>query len=153
MATAPDPEHTVTGYLSADHDRLDDLLLEVTDLVAAGHFDDAGKILASFAAGLRRHIRLEDEVLFPTFEQATGMTGGPTVVMRSEHRSIEGHLDAAVAAVAARDTAGFAEAKADLLEVLGDHNVKEEEIVYPMTDTHLPDDERRRLVASLRAFR
>jgi hemerythrin-like domain-containing protein len=148
-----DPEHTVTGYLSIDHDRLDDLLAEVTDLMAAGHGEEAARIVAGFAAGLRRHIRLEDELLFPTFDRLTGMTGGPTTVMREEHRAIEGFLTALVDAVERHDRAGFAREKADLIGVLGDHNAKEEAIVYPMTDSHLPEDERRRLVATLRGFR
>ncbi len=153
MMTSADSEHTVNGYLAADHDRLDDLLVEVTDLIAAGDFDQADRILARFASGLRRHIRLEDDVLFPTFEQVTGMASGPTTVMRDEHRAIEQHLDALVTAVEHRDRATFSTERAAMLAVLGDHNAKEEAIIYPMTDANLPDAQRVQLVARLRAFR
>lgn len=153
MSTTHDAEHTVTGYLSADHDRLDELLVGVDGLVAGGQFEDAGRVLGSFAAGLLRHIRLEDEILFPTFERLTGMTGGPTVVMREEHRAIERHLEAAVAAVGERDAPGYTAAREALLEVLGEHNEKEEAIIYPMTDGHLEEPARRQLAADLRAFR
>ncbi|MBE7454439.1 MAG: hemerythrin domain-containing protein [Kofleriaceae bacterium] len=152
MATDPDPETTVTGYLSADHDRLDALLEELTALVAAGDLAPAARLLVGFAAGLGRHIRLEDELLFPTFERVTGHDG-PTAVMREEHRMIEEHLAGMEAALASRDPAAFTLERAALVAVLGDHNVKEEAIVYPLTDDHLPDGARARLVAELRAFR
>ena len=44
--------------------------------------------MAEFTCGLSRHINVEEGVLFPTFEQMTGMTTGPTTVMRSEHVEI-----------------------------------------------------------------
>ena len=43
-----------------------------------------------FKFGLHRHIAWEEEILFPLFEEKTGMTdGGPTFVMREEHRQIK----------------------------------------------------------------
>lgn len=151
--TSPDPETSVTGYLSTDHDRLDQLFADADQRVMAGDFAGAAPILAQFASGLRRHIRLEDEVLFPTFERVTGMADGPVEVMRYEHRAIELHLEQMVAAVDERDRGAFVAEKVAMLGVLGDHNDKEEAIIYPLTDAHLPPDERVRLVASLRSFR
>jgi len=145
-------EDTVYGYLSADHDRLDALLADACAIVRGGDLATAARLLDKFVSGLRRHIRLEDDVLFPTFERITGLTSGPTEVMREEHRMIEHHLDEMVAALAQHDGAAFAAETAALLAVLEDHNEKEEAVVYPMTDGRLADDERSRLVAALRAF-
>ncbi len=144
---------TVNGYLSADHDRLDRLLAEASERLRAGDVAVAAQVLAEVAGGLRRHIRLEDELLFPTFDRVTGMNGGPTAVMRQEHRAIERHLELMVAAVDRHDLGAYADEKLAMLDVLGDHNDKEEAIVYPMTDAGLPEGERAALVASLRAFR
>src|SRR5262245_9518428 len=79
---------SITRYLSWDHDRLDGLLGEVTRHVEDGHFVQASSIFSTFDQGLRRHIRLEEELLFPLFECRTGMRNGPTAVMRNEHRQI-----------------------------------------------------------------
>lgn len=153
MATADDAEPTITSYLSFDHDRLDRLLVDAAAHVTAGHFDQARPVLNRFITLLLRHIRLENELLFPTFDRVAELPDGPTRVMRMEHREIEALLDALSAAVDRRDGAGFATAHAGLLGVLGDHNAKEEAIIYPMTDRHLPPDERSRMVATLRTFR
>lgn len=79
----------VTELLMTDHARLDAILTEAGHLVIAGRFDEAGERFGEFTCGLRRHIAMEEGVLFPVFEAATGSrTGGPTEVMRQEHAAI-----------------------------------------------------------------
>ncbi|MDE2291134.1 MAG: hemerythrin domain-containing protein [Elusimicrobia bacterium] len=89
-----------------------------------------------FLTGLSRHIVWEEEVLFPLFEEKTGMTGGPTQVMRTEHRWIKDRLDAVHEKVRAADPGSDGEVEA-LLAVLGQHNMKEENILYPAIDAQL----------------
>lgn len=144
---------TVTEYLEADHRRLDAILPEVERLAAAGSYGPAASRFAEFSSGLDRHIDLEEQILFPTFERATGMTSGPTQVMRAEHVQIRRWMDAAAASLAAADAAGLGEALAALGQVLAAHNMKEEHMLYPMADRAMPGDEARRaLVEELRAF-
>jgi iron-sulfur cluster repair protein YtfE (RIC family) len=102
---------------------------------------------------LRRHIGLEEELLFPEFERLTGMSphAGPTAVMRHEHRQIEAVL------LTLERTIGTAGAEADaargeLRRVLVDHNAKEEQVLYPTTDRLLGDADRRALVGRLRSY-
>ncbi len=71
---------TVTEYLSTDHRRLDAIVQEVQDAAHTGAHADAAAAFARFAEGLDRHIRAEEEVLFPAFEEAVGAVGGPTAV-------------------------------------------------------------------------
>jgi uncharacterized protein (DUF2249 family) len=125
----------VTECLMTDHRRLDAILAETGALVAAGDFGGAGRQFDAFACGLDRHIGMEEQVLFPVFEQATGITtGGPTEVMRQEHVAIRGFVAAAAAAIRAREAGAFSAAVLSLRDTLGPHNVKEEHILYPMTD-------------------
>jgi iron-sulfur cluster repair protein YtfE (RIC family) len=140
---------SVTAYLSWDHDRLDVLLVEACNLIERGDFGGARSTFATFRSGLTRHIRLEEEILFSEFERRTGMVAGPTQVMRMEHRHIEHALDRMAMALEASDRAIFATAYADLVEVLGPHNEKEEHILYPMTDRALDETERQRLTQKL----
>ncbi len=76
---------TVNEALSWDHDRLDALEGAAFEARAQGRFTEAAVIYAAFAYGLRRHIRFEEEILFPEFEEKTGhaATAGPTMVMRT----------------------------------------------------------------------
>lgn len=144
----------VTEYLQADHRRLDDIVLEVRNLVGAGAFAEAGANFAEFSCGLGRHIEVEEQILFPLFEQMTGMTGaGPTFVMRSEHVGIRQLMDDTAAALEAADDARAGSSLDGMMEVLGSHNMKEERILYPMTDQAIGDDGARdELVKRLQLF-
>jgi iron-sulfur cluster repair protein YtfE (RIC family) len=133
---------TVTRYLSWDHDRLDGLLGEVTRRVEAGELKQAGSLFEAFESGLRRHIRLEETVLFPLFEQRTGRSTGPTAAMRVEHRAIEAQLLRMRQALDIGDAAEYGGGLGTLHEVLGAHNLKEESVLYPTTDDLLEPEER-----------
>ncbi len=126
---------TVTGFLTDDHRRLDAILAEALGLAARGDFASARARYGEFASGLDRHIDMEERVLFPAFEAASGMRGsGPTEVMRHEHVEIRRLLAALRGALAADDGAEAQALAVELDDVLGPHNHKEERILYPMSD-------------------
>ena len=139
---------SVTEYLSWDHDRLDALLEAVRSAVERRDWLAARRYFHDFHDGLLRHIRVEEEVLFPRFEQRTGLTG-PLVVMRQEHAYIRAALGALDDGIDQRDSRTFRAGLASLLTVLPGHNAKEEQVVYPKTDAALSEDECRALVARL----
>lgn len=144
---------TVTEYLEADHRRLDAIIPGVERLAAAGAYGDAAARFAEFKAGLDRHIEVEEQILFPTFESATGMTAGPTQVMRAEHADIREWMRVATGSIAEGDAELLAEAIDGLTRALSAHNVKEEGMLYPMTDEAIGGDEqRRRLVERMQSF-
>ena len=138
-----------------DHDRLDVLLDETGTALSAGGLAEARRLFGEFRTGLLRHIRMEEEILFPAFEQATGMfQGGPTEVMRLEHREIQRILESMRARFeGAGVTPGDFEAlRQSLLAVLTDHNAKEEHVVYPMTDHHHTAQARDGIVRKMQAI-
>jgi len=130
---------TVTEYLGADHERLDAIVLEVEKLVQSGLVSDGAAAFARFAEGLDRHIRAEEEILFPAFEEATGMTSGPTVVMRAEHAELRRLLPEVSSALGGGDAQAALGALRRLMGLLSEHNMKEESILYPMTDRSARD--------------
>jgi hemerythrin-like domain-containing protein len=136
--------------LSLDHDRLDGLLRDARAAAARDDLDRARQLLGEFRDGLERHIRLEEEVLFPAFEERTGITRGPTVVMRYEHTLIRAFLSEMTHALGGDDAAGFGTAATALEGILGPHNVKEENVLYPAVDRALSPDELALLAARLR---
>jgi iron-sulfur cluster repair protein YtfE (RIC family) len=140
---------SITRYLSWDHDRLDGLLSEATRHVERGNIGQARSIFLTFDEGLRRHIRIEEQLLFPLFESRTGMRNGPTAVMRAEHRLIEAELTRMRHGLDAGDASEYATGLATLHCVLGPHNVKEEQVLYPTTDDMLDALERRDFVDGL----
>ena len=140
----------VTEALAWDHDRLDALEAAAFRKRSEGDFGAARALYAEFALGLRRHIGFEEQLVFPAFEQKTGLppTAGPTAVMRVEHREIEGLLDRIEASMG--EAGSPAEAlRRQLHAVLGDHNLKEEQVLYPSTDDLLGAEEADRLVSQI----
>jgi iron-sulfur cluster repair protein YtfE (RIC family) len=127
---------SITAHFGADHDRLDGLFTEFQSLKRKDPAAAKEKF-KGFLKGLTRHIVWEEDVLFPLFEKRTGMTdSGPTAVMRLEHRQIKVHLDAIHDKVRVADPESDA-AEAALLQVLKEHNMKEERILYPAIDNGL----------------
>lgn len=138
-------------YLTHDHHACDDLFAAAENAVAAGDWPLALLEFERFGAGMRRHFRMEEEVLFPAFDERTGMSGGPTFVMREEHRQINGLLAEMVAALARRDGEAYLGQSETLLMLMRQHNMKEENILYPMSDQALADRQSE-LLAAMQAF-
>jgi uncharacterized protein (DUF2249 family)/hemerythrin superfamily protein len=131
---ASEGPRSVTGYLQADHQRLDAIIPLVERLADAGSFAEARARFGDFACGLDWHINVEEQLVFPFFEAKTGMTQGPTTVMRVEHKDIRERIRHVVTALDAGDAARVGDALGELTTVLAAHNLKEERMLYPMTD-------------------
>lgn len=123
-----------SSFFSEDHQRCDALWAELEgadDAVVTARWKE-------FEGAMRRHFAMEEEVLFPAFEDATGMHGaGPTTVMRMEHAQMKGLLDQMRAAVERGDVQGALNQGDTLLMLVQQHNVKEESVLYPMADQAL----------------
>jgi regulator of cell morphogenesis and NO signaling len=126
-------QKTVSAFFEHDHDRLDELFKTFQQLKRSD-FPKATEAFKAFKSGLQRHIVWEEDLLFPLWENKTGMSdSGPTPVMRNEHRQIGQLLEAIHGKVAAQNPDSDKEEQA-LLDLLGSHNRKEELRLYPAID-------------------
>jgi iron-sulfur cluster repair protein YtfE (RIC family) len=128
---------SLTVPLRDHHKCCDELFASAEEAVAGSHWTDAEHLQHDFVAAMETHFHTEEEVLFPAFEAATGMSMGPTRMMRFEHaqmRELFARMNDALAAHDAREFAGVAET---LLVMMQQHNMKEENILYPMCDRGL----------------
>lgn len=142
-----DPKRTVTEYLQTDHKRLDRIFNRFSNAVKENRWGEASKDFREFRVGLKRHIRAEEDILFPVFENKTGMyEGGPTAVMRMEHKDIQELLDMILSLTDAKDSSQTPSASNSLVSLLTDHNMKEEHILYPESDEFLSEAERSEVV-------
>lgn len=124
-------------FLTEDHRRCDDFLAAVEQAVGRGDLAAARAAFESFRTAVLAHFDSEEGTLFPTFEARTGIRMGPTQVMRMEHLQMRALLDEAgqsLADGAVDDYLGNAET---LLIMMQQHNMKEENVLYPMCDEHL----------------
>jgi hemerythrin-like domain-containing protein len=130
----------VAGYMTHEHRECDELFAKAEAAVDAGNWAVADEQFTAYDSLTRLHLRREEEVLFPEFEFRTGMTSGPTAMMRIEHNQIRALLVSMTAALAERDTETFLGEAETLMILTQQHNMKEEQILYPMTDTTLASD-------------
>ncbi len=131
--------HTIQQFMAGDHRRCDDIFVQVEQAIAAAQWERARAVFADFRSAVLRHFEAEETLLFPAFEERTGMTQGPTAVMRSEHEQMRELLDAARDALAAQDADAYAGEAETLLIMMQQHNMKEENMLYPMCVQRLAD--------------
>jgi iron-sulfur cluster repair protein YtfE (RIC family) len=129
--------NTLTEPMHRHHKHCDDLFADAEAAANGGDWALAKESMAAFHHELETHFRTEEEVLFPAFESATGMTGGPTQMMRFEHSQMRDLLAQMEAALQKQDREAFAGAAETLLIFMQQHNMKEENILYPMCDRSL----------------
>lgn len=132
---------SISKFMEQDHDRLDDLYNQFKELKASDQ-NKANEIFSEFKSDLQKHIFWEEEILFPLFEYKTGMHDtGPTAVMRIEHKEIKNYLNEIFTNLNNGNTQ-TKDLENELFEVLYAHNLKEENILYPMIDNLVDDKER-----------
>ncbi len=147
------PDRTITEYFQSDHRRLDAIYAIFEDAAYDSRWPDALNAFREFRLGLRRHIKAEEEILFPAFEEHTGMhDAGPTFVMRMEHKDIKELMDRITGSTEKGDGPVVSDAASALKNLLADHNMKEENIMYPESDSFLQETERTRVIKQAQTF-
>ena len=132
--------------------------------------------LQDWIGGLTTHATKENQILFPAVERLIGSTNGPTAVMRLEHQEIDrraqhfietlnrfgdrpirveptpashgpGRNDSRQAS-----TVALAESFDELADLLQSHFEKEEQVLFPLTESLLSPAQQQELGAELAAF-
>ncbi len=130
---------TIVQYMTRDHRRCDELFAGVEEAVNRGEWSRAAQLLPAFAQAMDRHLRIEEELLFPAFEHRSGITGGPTEVMRAEHARLRALLEELHQALDRRDPEDYLGVSETVLIMMQQHNLKEEQVLYSMLDGILAD--------------
>ena len=142
---------TIVDFLGGDHRACDDLFASAEVAVAQKNWDSARSLFERFQTAMAHHLAMEEEVLFPAFEARTGMRTGPTEVMRMEHAQMRGLLQEMAGAVTNADESRYLGLSETLNMLMQQHNLKEENMLYPMSDQVL-GDERDSLIRAMQAI-
>lgn len=106
--------------------------------------EQRAKMLLEAVSALRRHIYLEEEVVFPHLPRATLMM--PLMVMHREHGELWRRMDALEVSLQGGSADEHLAADCqELLSLLENHNSKEEPIIYPQMDTALSVQEQQQV--------
>jgi hemerythrin-like domain-containing protein len=130
---------TIKEYLTADHRKCDELFASMEDK-ANTSLQDAIEDCKRFIEQTERHFQMEERVMFVEFETKTGMTEGPTQMMRHEHAQMRNLMKQMLEALEAGDKDKFFGNSETLMILLQQHNMKEEQMLYPMAQQHLSAD-------------
>jgi hemerythrin-like domain-containing protein len=149
VATKPAPLLAPTAVLMNEHRNIERALAALERMAkafeASGRIDaepagQAVEFLRSYAD--RLHHGKEEANLFPAME-ARGLPAevGPTAVMRQEHNMGRAFTREMGDALAEGDTRAFVAAARDYVELLREHIMKEDQVLFPMADRLLPAED------------
>ncbi len=124
----------ITETMSADHRRCDELFAGAEELISNGSWEQGTAGFEAFHQAMEHHFHMEEEVLFPTFEQQTGQTMGPTQVMKMEHTQMRQLFSDMSDAVEQQDKECYLGLAETLMMIIQQHNMKEEQMLYRMAD-------------------
>lgn len=130
---------SIIEYMTGQHRCCDDDFAAAEAAVSEQNWTEAEHQWGLFSSNLEVHLTNEEETLFPQFEQVTGSTGGPTSVMRLEHIQMREMVVSMTDALQAKDCEEYLGLSETLMILMQQHNMKEEQMLYPMTQQALPD--------------
>lgn len=125
---------SITDFMTNDHRACDDIFALAEESVANGKWPKAKTEFATFCGEIERHLAMEENILFPAFETKSGMQGGPTVVMRSEHEQMRKLIADMAQTVQDNNRDGYLGLSETLMVLTQQHNMKEEQMLYHMMD-------------------
>ena len=139
------------NWLVHEHSLYENLLSECRDAVETEDWGMVDRIIHELVTHLKRHMAMEEEVLYPAYESAPQAPQGPTMALRDEHTNIVRLIQDTARVIRSRDSDHVLECLAHLDYQMIKHHEKEEDIFLPMA-SHILNDNRDELLRKLAGF-
>ncbi|MBZ0172169.1 MAG: hemerythrin domain-containing protein [Phycisphaerales bacterium] len=123
---------TLSSWLHHDHRRYEGMLEECDLRAGVEDWKAVKRLFGELKSDLETHIRAENEVLFPAYEDLPGAPVAPTDALRAEHAEIGRLLRDVERLLAAQDSDLFTDALRHLDAAMTRHHEHEERIFLPM---------------------
>lgn len=130
----------ILEFMRDDHRACDHIYAEAEAALLAKELAKGAELFERFAKATLNHFDMEEKELFLTFEKRTGMMGGPTQMMRYEHQQLRSLIESMRLALQETRINDFFGIGESLMIMLQQHNMKEEQMLYPMIDRALAGD-------------
>lgn len=140
----------ISNHMKNEHRECDTLFAATEEAIALNEWEVANERFLAFADETLRHFKEEEEVLFPALEAQTGMTQGPTQVMRYEHEQIRGLIGNMAESIEKKDKDASLSIAESMMILLQQHNMKEEQMLYAMCDRVLPPEIKEKTLDSIK---
>ena len=139
----------ISQYLIPDHRECDNIFARAEAAAAQGDFALTKEEFLKFADETLLHFKKEEEQFFPKFEEITGSSEGPTMVMKHEHEQVRGLMGKMAQAIESEDKDAYLSLAESMMILLQQHNMKEEQMLYAMADRVLQADGKSELIAKM----
>ncbi len=139
------------NWLVHDHSLYEDILFRCQDSVEAGEWDDARQAFKELISHLKSHMAMEEEVLYPAYENKIPSGTGPTASLREEHDQLVRLVSDMNHVFRSRDSAHVLECLGHLEAQMIKHHEKEEDIFLPMASIIL-DASKEEIIKQLNSF-
>lgn len=131
---------SIQDVMTHDHKKCDDYFVQAENFALKKDWDNTLLMTEKFYQALQLHFSQEENILFPAFEKATGMHQGPTMMMRQEHQQMKELLDELLKSATEKNSDRYYGLSETLHIFMQQHNMKEEQILYPMIDQECSND-------------
>ena len=139
------------NWLIHEHSLYEDLLSRCQDAVEIEDWGSANLAFRELVTHLKRHMALEEEVLYSAYEAAVEAPQGPTKALREEHDQIVRLVRDMLRVIKTRDSDYVLECLVHLEKQMIKHHEKEEDIFLPMA-SHILDARREEISQQLADF-
>ncbi|MBU0622401.1 MAG: hemerythrin domain-containing protein [Gammaproteobacteria bacterium] len=130
---------SIAAFMTDKHKACDTEFARAEDYALSADWDKAGPAFETFHHDMAQHFRMEEDQLFPTL-LAAGGPGGPVQIMLMEHEQMNDLLGQMKTALDGHDAQRYGGLSETLLIVMQQHNLKEEQILYPIADRILASE-------------
>jgi hemerythrin-like domain-containing protein len=141
----------ISNYMKDEHRECDTLFAQAEEAVSLGEWEVAEDKFLAFSNETLTHFKREEDELFPAFEESTGSTQGPTMVMKYEHEQVKGLIGKMASSLESRDEDSYLSLAESMMILLQQHNMKEEQMLYAMCDHSLPQEIKEATLSSMKA--
>lgn len=132
---------TINEFMTADHRECDEQFAELENIVDQGNFDGAKTMFADFQSHMLKHLDMEEQVIFPQYQNCEGGHCDPTPVMINEHNQMRATFTQMSDAINENDKEKFLGQSETLLFTMQQHNMKEEQMMYNLADQALDSED------------
>jgi hemerythrin-like domain-containing protein len=139
------------NWLVHEHSLYEGLLSQCQDAVEMEDWGTVSRVFNELVTHLKRHMMLEEEVLYPAYESTPHAPQGPTAALREEHAGIVRLIRDMVQIIKTRNSEHVLGGLAHLQFQMIKHHEKEEDIFLPMA-SHILNTSRDELLRKLGEF-
>jgi len=132
---------TINQFMTADHRACDEQFAQLENIVDQGNFEGGKIMFNEFKTHMLHHFSMEEDIMFPQFNEAGSGGCNPTGVMLMEHDQMRNLFNQMEGAITNNDKNSFLGFSENLLFVMQQHNMKEEQMMYNLADDALDSEQ------------